>query len=286
MGMIKKSGRIVCLLCVLLLFGGCKTEEENKLLYGDFNDSKNIVFYDVDIYSVGNNHKDLNLRELPIEVPARFFYIHEAHCVTDEKVYISYSYELDDEDKRIWVLASVNWDGTEIETIYQDEFINKPARYHHIIDKDYSYREGFFANDKIVLHNEGKVIEYDINTEEINVFDENDYTFPSMGYDVSLSSDEKSITIHFDNDTHKTLYMDYIAAEVMEKDPDLCSLYYMQMCEDKLYLYVLYNQYSLTPNRFYIYEYDISDDVFEYVYYDLWIYEVNDLIVVPVVDDN
>lgn len=282
--MIKKSGRIVCLLCVLLLFGGCKTEEENKLLYGDFNDSQSIIFFFDDIDSVGNNHKDLNLDELPIEVPARFFHIHEVHCVTDEKVYFSYSYDLDDEDKRFWVLASVNWDGTEIETIYQDEFINSPARYHHIIDKDYSYREGFFANDKIVLHNEGKVIEYDINTEEINVFVENDYTFPSMGYDVSLSSDEKIITINFNNNTHKTLYMDYIAKEVMDKDPELCSLYYMQMCEDKLYLYVLYNQYSLTPTRFYIYEYDISKDNFEYVYYDLWQYEVNDLIVVPVFD--
>ncbi len=285
MGMIKKSGRIVCLLCVLLLFGGCKTEEENKL-YGDFNDSKNIVFYDVGIYSVGNNHKKLNLRELPIEVPTDFFFIHEVHCVTDEKVYFSYSYDLDDEDKRFWVLASVNWDGTEIETIYQDEFINSPARYNHIIDKDYSYREGFFANDKIVLHKEGKVIEYDINTEEINVFDENDYTFPSMGYDVSLSSDEKIITINFNNNTHKTLYMDYIAKEVMDKDPELCSLYYMQMCEDKLYLYVLYNQNSLLKNRFYLYEYDISKDNFEYVYSRYWVHDEYDLIVVPVVDDQ
>ena len=283
--MIKKSGRIVCLLCVLLLFGGCKAEEENKL-YGDFNDSQNIIFYDVDIYSVGNNHKKLYLAELPIEVPTRFFYIHEVHCVTDEKVYFSYSYELDDEDKRIWVLASVNWDGTEIETIYQDEFKRDLYWNHHIIDKDYSYREGFFANEKIVIHKDGKVIEYDINTEEINVFDENDYTFPSMGYDVSLSSDEKSITIHFDNDTHKTLYMDYIAKEVLEKDPELCSVYYMQMCEGKLFLCVLYNPGLLTQNRLYIYEYDISGDDFEYVYSRYWIHDEYDLIVVPVVDDN
>ena len=262
-------------LFILLLLGGCK-EKEAKI-YGNFNDTQNIVLYDNDISFIGDKDKALNLDKLPIGSPGRFF-INEVHCVTDEKVYFSYSYYFD--EKKFWVLSSVNWDGTELETIYKDEFTVSTVRYEIVIDKDYSYRNGFFANDKIVLSENGKVIEYDINTEKINVY-VNNYTFPSMGYDVSVSSDKKIITINQGNNIKKYIEIDYIANAVMEKEPELCSLYYMQMCEGKLYLYVLYNQESLTQSRLYLYEYDFDKDDFEYVFSRYFVYDEYELCVVP-----
>lgn len=278
--MIKKIGFIVSVLFILLLLGGCK-EKEAKI-YGNFNDTQNIVLYDNDISFIGDKDKALNLDKLPIGSPGRFF-INEVHCVTDEKVYFSYSYYFD--EKKFWVLSSVNWDGTELETIYKDEFTVSTVRYEIVIDKDYSYRNGFFANDKIVLSENGKVIEYDINTEKINVY-VNNYTFPSMGYDVSVSSDKKIITINQGNNIKKYIEIDYIANEVMEKEPELCSLYYMQMCEGKLYLYVLYNQESLTQSRLYLYEYDFDKDDFEYVFSRYFVYDEYELCVVPRTGDG
>ncbi len=275
MGMIKKIGFIVSVLFILLLLGGCK-EKEAKI-YGNFNDTQNIVLYDNDISFIGDKDKALNLDKLPISSPGRFS-INEVHCVTDEKVYFSYSYYFD--EKKFWVLSSVNWDGTELETIYKDEFTVSTVRYEIVIDKDYSYRNGFFANDKIVLSENGKVIEYDINTEKINVY-VNNYTFPSMGYDVSVSSDKKIITINQGNNIKKTIEIDYIANAVIEKEPELCSFYYVQMCEGKLYLYVLYNQESLTQSRLYLYEYDFNKDDFEYVFSRYFVYDEYELCVVP-----
>lgn len=275
MGIIKKIGFIVSVLFILLLLGGCK-EKEAKI-YGNFNDTQNIVLYDNDISFIGDKDKALNLDKLPIGSPGRFS-INEVHCVTDEKVYFSYSYYFD--EKKFWVLSSVNWDGTELETIYKDEFTISTVRYEIVIDKDYSYRNGFFANDKIVLSENGKVIEYDINTEKINVY-VNNYTFPSMGYDVSVSSDKKIITINQGNNIKKYIEIDYIANTVMEKEPELCSFYYMQMCEGKLYLYVLYNQESLTQSRLYLYEYDFNKDDFEYVFSRYFVYDEYELCVVP-----
>ena len=140
MALTRKIGFIFCVLSILLLFSGC-TEKEARI-YGRFNDTKNIVLYDNDISFIGDKDKALNLDELPIDSPS-LFSINEVHCVTDKKVYFSYSYEFD--NKKFWGLSSVNWNGTGLETIYKDEFPVSTVRYKTVIDKDYSYRNGFFA---------------------------------------------------------------------------------------------------------------------------------------------
>ncbi len=279
MAIIRKIGFIVCVLSILLLLGGCK-EKEAKI-YGNFNDTENIVLYDDDISFVGDKDKALNLDELPIELQSNLN-INEVHCVTEEKVYFSYSYFFD--KKKFWVLSSVNWDGTELETIYEDAFTVSTMPYHTIIDKDYSYRNGFFVNDKIVLSENGKVVEYDINTEKINVYVDN-YTFPTMKYDVSVSADKKFVIINHRNNTQKKIDVEYIAENLIEKDQEKCSFYYVQMCEEKLYLYVLYNQDSLTQSRLYLYEYDFKKDDFEYVFSRCFVYDEYELRVVPSVNN-
>lgn len=286
MAIIRKTGFMVCVLSILLLFSGC-TEKETKI-YGKFNDTPNIVLYDNDISFVGDKDKALNLDELLIDSPGHVS-TNEVHCVTAEKIYFSYSYYLDENDeKKFWVLSSVNWDGTELETIYKDEFTVSTVihkRYETVIDKDYSYRNGFFANNKIILSENGKVIEYDINTEKINVY-ENNYTFPSMGYDAFVSNDKRSVTVTFHDNTQKTINVDYISKNILNKEPELCSIYYVQTCEEKLYLYVLYNQDSLTKNKFYLIEYDFKEDDFENIYSRYWVYDEYELCVVPSVTDQ
>ena len=278
--MIKKIGVIVCVLSVLLLLGGCK-EKEAKI-YGDFNNTQEIVLYDNDISFIGDKDKALNLDEIPF-VSQNYLSINEVHCVTEEKVYFSYSYFLN--EKKFWGLSSVNWDGTELETIYENEFTVSTMPYHTVIDKDFSYRNGFFVNNKIVLNENGKVVEYDINTGTINVYTDN-YTFPTMGYYAAVSSDKKSVAINFNNNMKKIVEVDYIAENLIKKDPEKCSLYYFQMCEEKLYLYVLYNQESIIQSRLYLYEYDFKKDSFEYVFSRYFVYDEYELYVVPKVITN
>ena len=134
MGITMRLFSITLVLIFLLSISSCKNESgDASKFYGEFNPENDMYLYDDDIYVVGNDLKKINLFKL-INDSSNQFLINEVHCVTDERVYFSYSYFIN--DTKFWVLSSVEWDGTNFKKFYEGEFPTNTASYQIVIDKD------------------------------------------------------------------------------------------------------------------------------------------------------
>ena len=268
----------------LLSISCCKKEQEKEQkFYGDFNISGNVFLYDNDICAVGNHTKVINLDKITIDGSYQT-YINEVHCVTDKKVYFSYSFFLNentDNETKIWVLSSVDWDGSNLKELYKGEFSSDTVPYSIVSDREYSHRNGFFYKDKIVLCDTDKVVEYDIRTDCFTEY-LSDYSFPEMTYNISVSADKKSVSVvDISRNKEKVLDINYIAENLLGKNPQKCSFYYVQNSDEKIYLYIIYDEASITQSKLYVYEYDYLTNKYSYIFSRYNVFDEYELCVVP-----
>jgi|GEM_PF-6116511 len=123
---------------------------------------------------IGNNF-ELNLNEV-LENNGYESDMDECLCSYNGKVYFVFDSYMDGiEDKRIWNIATVNFDGTNFKIEYSDVF--NGFYYNEATDKNNSEKNGYFNNGVIVLSDKQKVVEYNVGSGKSTEFIFNKYDF-------------------------------------------------------------------------------------------------------------
>ncbi len=144
----------------------------------------------------------------------------ECFCSYKEKVYFVFSYMDDTDEKRVWNIASVNFDGTNFEINYSNVFngfYNYEATY-----KNNSEKCGYVKNGVIVLNDTQKVVEYDIISGKSTEFTFNEYNFFEDEWDYNIIDNNKIIFTK--NNVEKTLTLE----DLKKSDgviAEICSMY-------------------------------------------------------------
>ncbi len=142
-------------------------------------------------------------------------------CYYKDKVYFVFtSYLANDGEKRVWSIASVNFDGTGFEIEYSNVF--ECFYYNDATNKNISEKCGYFKNGVIVLNDNQKVVEYDIVSRKSTEFTFDEYNFFENELDYKIT-DNNRITFT-QNNVEKTLTLE----ELKETDGaigEICSIY-------------------------------------------------------------
>ncbi len=122
-------------------------------------------------------------------------------------IYNSYIYYLcsgnkshdDSRDKFTWDLVSVNMNNTdEVKICYSGEFgdVNdNSSRYNLVHTGNYEDKSGFYYDGKIILKDESRLVEYDIESEDVTEYNPGDYKYPQNDYHYTVQEDYQSILL-------------------------------------------------------------------------------------------
>lgn len=147
-------------------------------------------------------------------------YTDESLCFYEDKVYFVFSYMDDINEKRVWNIASVNFDGTNFEIEYSNAFDG--FYYNEATNKNNLEKSGYFKNGVIVLNDTQKVVEYDILSGKSTEFVFNEYNFIENEIDYEIV-DYNKITFT-KNNVEKTLTLE----ELKKSDgaiSEICGIY-------------------------------------------------------------
>ena len=131
-------------------------------------------------------------------------YTDECLCFYEDKVYFVFSYMDDINEKRVWNIASVNFDGTNFEIEYSNAFDG--FYYNEATNKNNLEKSGYFKNGVIVLNDTQKVVEYDILSAKSTEFVFDEYNFIENEIDYEIV-DYNKITFT-KNNVEKTLTLE------------------------------------------------------------------------------
>lgn len=131
--------------------------------------------------------------------------LQQVYIQKDEIVYFSYQYV---ENNNVhWCIATIKTDGSDFNTLC-DEIFNSGNLHEFEINLSESYmkRNGYCYNNKIVLTDFSKLIEYSIDTAEKNVYDYDNYFHPTESFYYDIENDEKIVMIKNDQTHILTIY--------------------------------------------------------------------------------
>lgn len=131
-------------------------------------------------------------------------YTDECLCFYEDKVYFVFSYMDGIDEKRVWNIASVNFDGTNFEIEYSNAFDG--FYYNEATNKNNLEKSGYFKNGVIVLNDTQKVVEYDILSAKSTEFVFDEYNFIENEIDYEIV-DYNKITFT-KNNVEKTLTLE------------------------------------------------------------------------------
>lgn len=201
----------------------------------------------------------------------------ECLCSYNGKVYFVFTSSMDGvEDKKVWNIATVNFDGTNFKIEYSNAFDDFYHRYSAI--KSYSEMYGYFKNGTIVLNDKQKVVEYDIVSGKSIEFTFDEYDFFENELDYKITNNNKITLIK--NNVEKTLTLE----ELKKTDgaiSEICSIYdekiwdedsglkyffdSVQVINDKVYLLCRVLNYH-GHTSVVVLEYDFETNSCKYVY--------------------
>ena len=112
----------------------------------------------------------------------------EVYVVQDDIVFFCYSTNGDGQNGGdIWHIATASIDDQVVESIYSEEFcFDSAADRHYILNNNdhsinrYETANGFYHNNKVVLTDHVKLIEFDLTAKKAVVFKATEYRYPSM----------------------------------------------------------------------------------------------------------
>ena len=137
---------------------------------------------------IGDNF-ELNLDEV-LENNGYGSDMNECLCSYNGKVYFVFDSYMDGiEDKRIWNVATVNFDGTNFKIEYSDVF--NGFYYNESTNKNNVEKCGYFNNGVIVLNDKQKVVEYDIISGKGTEFTFDEYDFFENELDYQIVDNNK-----------------------------------------------------------------------------------------------
>ena len=137
--------------------------------------------------------KALNFNELLEEngIDGTF---HEVYVIQNDTVWFGYSdAELNENDAQQWYIASVTSDGNNLSVAYSGTFCLGENADQSYVQYNNSYKEefyssanGFYDDEKIILTDHVKTIEFDLKTLSSQEVSTQDYNFPTLPVQVEI----------------------------------------------------------------------------------------------------
>ena len=121
------------------------------------------------------------------------YMVRQVFCVDENKIYFCYSYR----ENEIFhcCLATVDTDGSNLKTVLNESFgFNRELYYEIIVSKDYKERNGYFYDNKIVITDFSKLVEYNIETNTRTEYIYSEYDHPKMDLSWEFSPDDQSVS--------------------------------------------------------------------------------------------
>ncbi len=128
----------------------------------------------------------------------------EVFIVKDERIWFSYSQDTP-ENTEVWNIASMDIEGKEIKVHYSNEFCLNDESDKSYFNNDNRYRKeryteanGYYYDEKIVMTDHVKLIEYDISNGRVKEFLIDEYEYPEMTFSVEIVDYQK---VYFTTDS-------------------------------------------------------------------------------------
>ncbi len=210
---------MVILVCIsFLAFLGCtfmsRKNMNNKLT------SMKIETEEVPVYvcydTIYRDGKSLNLKQVLEREKGNNVYFEDIFVVKKGRIWFLYREAGEKESNaQIWNLASVTPEGTDMIIHYSNEFCASK-----LADREYLYRDhrytkehfsmvsGYYYNEKIVLTDHDKLIEYDMTNGIVKECKAEEYVYPEVSLTADIQENQK---IYFTNET-ETKIIDLEAA--------------------------------------------------------------------------
>ena len=179
---------LLCLSCVVI-FSIPKAYINQKKL-----DDLNVGSTEHVAYVVHHNYFFYKEHEVRFTKDLENGTLHQVYCIKDDNVYFSYQYKIDDELH--WCIAYKNIIDEDVNVICDEvfEYQNKYT-FNEDFSSDYALRNGYYFDDKIILTDFLKLIEYDTLTQNYKVFNYSDYKHPSTELEFEISKDNSCVNI-------------------------------------------------------------------------------------------
>ncbi len=125
--------------------------------------------------------------------------LQQVYVLIGETLYFSYQYV--ENDNLHWCIATIENYDSNINVISDEVFASESLHKFELnLSECYKKRNGYYYNKKIVLTDFSKLVEYNIETKEKNVYDYNDYNHPTETFHYDIE-DYKKIVIIKNNQT-------------------------------------------------------------------------------------
>lgn len=273
-GKLKKTGRIILIVAILgiALFCFIKKNYENPLknIREESSELPNYVVYGV-LYS------DYGRIYVPsiCEKKSKERYLDEIFCIKNGKAYLMYAdYS---EGARCWVLASVDLETSELQTCC--ELPNAAKIFDVNFSNDYMERDGYYLEGKIVLNDRQTVLEYDVESQNLETYDYYEYDFPKCTV-YGEYIDNETVQLNLGNSIRR-----YTLEEMAEKSDSIAKIFALKnektWCGDSyLYRFFADDNVQFIGDKVYtigncfnysgqaytvILEYDVEEDSWKYV---------------------
>ena len=184
----KKIVMMLLMCCIPVLLLGCefmsRKNMNNKLASLERESEKipTYVYYD----TMYINGKCLDLKNLL--KPGSKSYFEDVFLVKNGRIWFLYREIKEDErNMQIWNLASVTDDGTDMIVHYSGEFCASEYADSQYLYRDHRYKKegfstvsGYYYNEKIVLTDHDKLVEYNMTDKTVTEYKACEYEYPEV----------------------------------------------------------------------------------------------------------
>lgn len=189
----------------------------------------------------------------------------------------------EEDDKYTWNIASINMNSPEdIKICYAGEFgeiHDSFNRYEVVLTNEYSDKSGFYYDGKIVLKDKTRLVEYDIEKDEIAEYSPEDYQYPENEYHYAVQDERKEILLtNIESGYEKLITLDDMSDStygqellklredtIWDGDSKACKFFHhVQFIGGEVYLICEVLNY-MGESYALIFKYDVEADEYEYI---------------------
>lgn len=232
----------VIIISIFLIPDQTKADKKISTIQSEVNEVPFAMKYST---LVRENFK-LNIDEI-LENNGYNSYTDECICFYEDKVYFVFSYMDDINEKRVWNIASVNFDGTNFEINYSNIF--NGFYQNESTNKNYSEKCGYFKNGVIVLNDNQKVVEYSVVSGISTEFSFDDYDFLENEIDYEIADYNRIVFTK--NNVQKTVTLEELKVS-NGAVAEICSIYDKKTLSTKTGLEYFFDSVQFINDKVYL----------------------------------
>ncbi len=123
----------------------------------------------------------------------------QVYCIKNDNIYYSYQYKKD--NQLHWCLAFTKFGDNNVNLIFDEIFDYKKVYSFNVdVSSDYKNRNGYYYDNKIILTDYSKLVEYDLLSTRISFYQYEEYDHPKNKIQYEISEDNLYISIKKNND--------------------------------------------------------------------------------------